>query len=119
MKKYFSVQEMLVTDSGLPNYTALSKDSHCFDNLMKLRLVLNVLRGLLSVPIIVNSAFRSPDVNAAVGGSVNSYHLVGRAADITCSKLPELLELCMKLKESEVLEECIYYSDKNFIHIAI
>ena len=33
-------------------------------------------------PIIINSGFRSPRVNALVGGVRNSQHLLGQAADI-------------------------------------
>ena len=33
-------------------------------------------------PIIVNSGFRNPRVNALVGGVKNSQHLLGQAADI-------------------------------------
>ena len=33
-------------------------------------------------PIIINSGFRNPRVNALVGGVKNSQHLFGQAADI-------------------------------------
>ena len=33
-------------------------------------------------PLIVNSGFRSPEVNQRVGGVRNSQHLLGQAADI-------------------------------------
>lgn len=40
------------------------------------------LRNTLGRPIIINSGYRNPAHNAAVGGSPNSYHLQGMAADI-------------------------------------
>ena len=36
-------------------------------------------------PIIINSGFRNPRVNALVGGVKNSQHLLGQAADIKAS----------------------------------
>jgi len=36
-------------------------------------------------PIIINSGFRSPEVNKAVGGATLSNHLTGCAVDIRCS----------------------------------
>lgn len=35
-------------------------------------------------PVVVNSGYRSPAVNAAVGGSKTSQHMRGEAADIEC-----------------------------------
>ena len=44
--------------------------------------VLQPLRDLVNSPIIINSGFRSFDVNVAVGGRSNSQHLEGKAADL-------------------------------------
>lgn len=46
------------------------------------RNVLDPLRDALGVPVVVNSGYRSPRVNKAVGGSKNSQHMLGEAADI-------------------------------------
>ena len=51
-------------------------------------------------PIIINSGFRNPRVNALVGGVKNSQHLFGQAADIRprdpsqFSHLVEFLKIC-------------------------
>lgn len=116
MKLYFTPKEFRVTDTGLPNFVT---DDNVHFHLVRLKYTLNTLRGILGCPIIVNSAYRSPEVNSAVGGSKTSYHLFGRAADITCKSMPKLLELCMQLHESGIFVECIYYPDKNYIHVAI
>lgn len=44
--------------------------------------VLQPLRDKLGKPIIVNSCYRSPKLNAAVGGVATSQHSRGEAADI-------------------------------------
>ena len=43
---------------------------------------LNVLRQELGSPLYVNSGYRSPEHNKNIGGSLNSQHLTGKAADI-------------------------------------
>jgi uncharacterized protein YcbK (DUF882 family) len=43
---------------------------------------LNVLRQELGSPLYVNSGYRSPEHNKNIGGSINSQHLTGKAADI-------------------------------------
>jgi uncharacterized protein YcbK (DUF882 family) len=40
------------------------------------------------MPITVNSAYRSPKHNDLVGGSKNSQHLLGNAADIAIKGVP-------------------------------
>lgn len=41
------------------------------------------IRDLLGVPVLVSSGYRSPSLNAAVGGSRTSQHVLGFAADFT------------------------------------
>ena len=45
-------------------------------------MLLDPARKAIGCPIIVNSGFRNPRVNALVGGVRNSQHLQGQAADI-------------------------------------
>lgn len=52
--------------------------------------VLETVREHFNKPVIINSGYRCPAHNAAVGGSENSQHLYGRAADIVVKDvLPE------------------------------
>ena len=43
---------------------------------------LQVLRDTLTIPITINSAYRSPKHNKKIGGVKNSQHLTGKAVDI-------------------------------------
>ena len=52
------------------------------DNLAQLANRLQVIRDLLGKPIIINSGYRSPQHNTAIGGTSNSFHMKGMAADI-------------------------------------
>ena len=51
-------------------------------NIQKLANSLQVLRDHLGKPITINSAYRSPEHNAKIGGVRNSQHVQGKAADI-------------------------------------
>jgi hypothetical protein len=42
------------------------------------------IRTLLGHPIHVNSGYRSPELNRAVGGATNSQHCLGLAVDFIC-----------------------------------
>ena len=47
--------------------------------------------GKQSTPIYINSGYRSPAVNKAVGGVATSNHLTGCAADIRCTGIEQAL----------------------------
>lgn len=77
------------------------KQSPFDDTVVKRELIvmLNAIRSRYGKPIVVNSGYRSPEHNAAVGGVKNSYHTLGLAADIrplneNRSDLTELQAIC-------------------------
>lgn len=51
-------------------------------NIEELAKNLQVLRDEIGKPIRVLSGYRSPEHNQRIGGSTNSYHMKGMAADI-------------------------------------
>ena len=84
----FSFNELTKTDTGIKN---VPDDMNVIRNLVRLSEFLQIIRNELQLPIIVNSAYRSPEVNAKVGGVSSSYHVKGLAADIKCSDMDKLL----------------------------
>ena len=84
----FSFNELTKTDTGLKN---VPDDMNILSNLCRLAAFLQTVRNELHLPIIVNSAYRSPEVNAKVGGVASSYHAKGLAADIKCADMDKLL----------------------------
>ena len=62
--------------------------------------ILDPLREAWGRPIFVNSGYRSPALNKAVGGVATSHHLRGMAADITTGNATDnrrLYQLAQKL----------------------
>lgn len=58
--------------------------------------ILEPVRVELGKPMRVNSAYRAPDVNAAVGGSKTSQHCKGEAIDVEIDGMPNI-ELAQKI----------------------
>lgn len=116
---YFTFLELIKTDQSEQNIPACMEH---VENLVTLCDFLNDLREDFGAPIVVNSAFRTPVVNHAVGGVPRSLHLYGRAADIRPNHgkdfYYELSRLAQVIKkyEDDLTEFLIY---KTFIHIAI
>lgn len=82
---------------------------------------LQVLRNELGEAIHINSAYRTPAHNKAVGGKVNSQHIKGTAADITCrSKTPkQLAAIIEKLIASGKMQQGGLGRYPSFVHYDI
>ena len=74
----------------------------------------------MHLPIIVNSAYRSPEVNAKVGGVSSSYHVKGLAADIKCADMDKLLAI-LHSHLMEIDQLGIYYSNtkQEWYHVGL
>lgn len=56
--------------------------STVFYDIESLAECLQILRERFNEPIVINSAYRCPSHNKAIGGVSNSQHVLGKAADI-------------------------------------
>lgn len=57
-----------------------------YKNIIPTMYVLDYLRDKIGEPIYINSTYRDPDFNRAVGGAKNSLHLVFNAVDFTIKR---------------------------------
>ena len=78
--------------------------------------VLNPIAEFMDTPIFVNSGYRCPLLNKAVGGVPGSQHVVGQAADITTRSRANNLIMERYIEENLTFDQMIVY--KNFIHIS-
>ena len=80
----FTLEEMTFSEQALRKGIDNTPDEAAKANLVRLcEEVLEPARKLLGCPIHVNSGYRSPAINEAVGSTAtHSAHLDGRAADI-------------------------------------
>jgi zinc D-Ala-D-Ala carboxypeptidase len=88
------------------------------------RKILQPLRNAWGFPIMVNSGYRSRDVNRHVGGVSNSDHLYGCAADISVGSVANkrLFSLAVEMMKSGELQDVKQIIDeKNYswIHISM
>jgi len=51
---------------------------------ISLLVALDDLRKLVGEPLTITSSYRSPEYNESVGGVSGSYHVLGKATDISC-----------------------------------
>lgn len=119
--KYFSVNELtrsaIAVSKGIDN----TPTPGIKQNLeMLINKVLDPIRQAWGKPIIVNSGYRCPALNKAVGGVKNSHHMLGIAADITTGnkadnkKLFQLIRSMPDLHFTQLIDESNY----AWIHIS-
>ena len=105
LSPHFSLAELTKTSvrmDNTPPHDAIANLSRlCYD-------VLELVRKEF-VPVTVNSGYRSPAVNAAVGGSKTSQHMTGHAADFEVRGVSNYDLACWvrdNLKFSQLILEC-------------
>lgn len=80
--------------------------------------VLDPLRKLSGKPITVNSGYRCPELNKAVGGSKTSDHVKGFAADITGGNKEENERLFYLIKYNFNFKQLIDEKDFSWVHVS-
>lgn len=89
--KYFSLPELCRSYTAEKDGINNIPDFYQVGNLCRLcELVLDPVRAAIGMPVIVNSGYRSQELNKAVGGVATSQHVFGCAADIVCADMEKL-----------------------------
>jgi uncharacterized protein YcbK (DUF882 family) len=117
--KYFTYSELLKSDTALKHKLWNGAPKEAEENLRALvDVVLDPLREAYGRPIRVSSGYRCPKLNRLVGGSPNSQHTRGEAADIqpVVDNEGDLDELAQILIANGKFDQLILYP--TFIHVS-
>lgn len=85
LSPHFTLAELTASDTAARRGIDNTPTPAIYASLKRTAEALETIRALGGKPIIVTSGYRSPALNAAVGGAGNSAHLTGLAADINRS----------------------------------
>lgn len=114
----FTLEELTYSEianrKGLDN----SPSEEIKANLVRLARFLEEVRRVLGRPILINSAYRSPAVNEAVGSKSTSQHCLGCAADIRVPGLTPDDIIKLLLKTNIEYDQLIREFD-SWVHISI
>lgn len=118
-ESFFSIEELSASETAKRLGIDNTPSADAVKNMQRLiNRVLDPARKALGMPITVNSGFRSPALNAAVGGAARSYHLSGRAADLNAGSRKlnlRLYDILKNLPHVELLNE----QNATWIHVAL
>lgn len=82
--KYFTIKELTTSSTATRLKIDNTPTEEVVNNLESLvNNILDKIREAYGKPITVNSGYRCPKLNTAIGGSKTSQHITGKAADIT------------------------------------
>jgi zinc D-Ala-D-Ala carboxypeptidase len=115
---HFKLAELTVSDEarkrGLSNQPAYEHLANLRVTALGLEMVKRLLGGR---PIIITSAYRSPAVNAAVGGTPTSAHPMGFAADFRAGGLSSFY--AAKLLVGQLpYDQLIHEPSRKVVHIS-
>ena len=129
LSPHFTLGELCKTRTGIenvPNEAQVENLKRLCRWLEQLRRRWNNLYGEGNDPIIINSGFRSLEVNKAVGGVSTSNHLTGCAVDIRCIGMEQALRYASILLDlsdlnREDYDELLIEQKRNviWIHFAV
>ena len=118
--KHFTIQELTRSTTarrlGIDNTPPASAVTSLHELVDK---VLDPLREAWGGPIRVNSGYRGPELNKAVGGTPGSQHQRGEAADITVGSRNGNRRLLALIKRLDLpVDQCIDEKGCRWIHVS-
>ena len=124
--KYFELDELLRSETALNHGIENLPTWSDIESLHELVLdVLDPIRKEWGQPLVVTSGYRSPELNAKVGGVPSSAHVIGCAADVRLASwskksITDLFALINEMVENGLIEvdQVIMYRKKKIIHIS-
>jgi putative chitinase len=119
LSRNFWLAEMIASDAARALGDTNGPTAEHLGNLRTLALGMEQVRGILGgKPIRIESAYRNPRVNAAVGGVPNSAHAIGLAADFEVAGLSPAAVARRLQASTLVFDQLILETSRSFCHIS-
>jgi len=117
LSAHFSLEEFTISSKALSMGIKNEPTSSHLENLKRLAERMEAVRALFNRPIEITSAYRNPQVNAAVGGVPTSAHALGHAADFHVDGLSDL-EAAKRVRDSGLKFDQLIYEKGRCVHIS-
>ena len=117
LSPHFTLAELTRSETALRRGIDNSASASIVEKLRHTAGGLERVRALLGAPLHVNSAYRGPNVNAAVGGSSTSQHTKGEAADFVAPSFGSPLDICRAIIASDIEFDQLIY-EGSWVHIS-
>lgn len=116
LSQYFTLEELTQSDIAERNGIENMPTPEHLNNLKDTAQRMDKVRALLGQPITVRSGYRGPALNAKIGGSKTSAHMIGRAVDFVSQRFGTPLDICRKIMASDIVFDQLIY-EGTWVHI--
>lgn len=117
LSEHFSLEELTFSEAALRHHIGNRPDGVILARLKATAWRLEDVRALLGGAIRVTSGYRTPAVNAIIGGAVNSAHTLGYAVDFT-SGFGTPYEVCQAIARSGIAYDQLIHEYGAWTHIS-
>lgn len=118
LSSHFTIDELTASETAARLGINNEPSEAIVFNLRLLAAGLELVRAALgNLPIHVNSGFRCAALNAAVGGSANSAHMRGLAADIICPRFGPPLAVCRAIVAAHIDTDQVIHEYGKWCHV--
>lgn len=115
----FTLEELTESQTASRLQLDNSPDKATLEVLKRTARSLERMRTLLgNKPILISSGYRAPAVNRAVGGSLTSAHMLGRAVDFICPGFGTPLAICTHLAAQADFSFDQIIQEGTWVHIS-
>lgn len=117
LSEHFTLEELMFSSTAqrlgidnTPNAVMVANLTNCASGLEE-------VRALLGRPMSIDSGYRCPDLNKAVGGASNSAHMTGYADDFVCPGFGTPEQIVKAIVASDIVfDQCI--QEGTWVHIS-
>jgi len=118
LSEHFTLTEMTVSETAARQNIDNTPDASIIVNLRRLCAFLEQIRQLVDKPVLVSSGYRCSQLNQVIGGSPQSAHTEGLAADINVPGLtPGELARCVA--DSPLMFDQLILEFDQWVHVAL
>ena len=118
----FTLEELVNSQTAARHNIKNAPGEKQIENLHRLAETLEKVRTILDdKPILISSGYRALKINTMVGGSVNSAHVHGLAADFICPGFGAPLAVCQELEPhmEELGIDQLIYEFGTWVHLGL
>lgn len=118
LTQHFALEELVFSSTAQRLNIDNTPDSDTIQRLMVTAMGLEKIRALLGAPLHIDSGYRCPTLNKAVGGVPDSAHISGYAADFICPEFGSPLTIARTIAGSGInFDQCIVECNQ-WVHVS-
>ncbi|UWZ82477.1 D-Ala-D-Ala carboxypeptidase family metallohydrolase [Occallatibacter riparius] len=118
LSDHFSLDEMTFSSTAVRQSIDNTPPPDVVEHLKATAAGLEQVRALLGLPLNIDSGYRCPALNHAVGGVPTSAHVTGYAADFVCRSFGVPLEIVKKIQADGTIQFDQLIQEGTWVHIS-